>query len=193
MAAESALEVALRLARIFDELGIAYLLGGSLASSLHGEPRSTQDVDFVAALSAGHVSSFIDRLGADFYVARERVEGAVASCGSFNVIHLATMFKADVFVLRDDRPSRSEMARRERYQLGDGRTLWVASAEDIVLQKLIWYRLGNQVSDRQWRDVLAVLKVRGRSLDFSYLETMAADLELGALLERARREAEESR
>jgi hypothetical protein len=190
MAADSALEVALHLAEAFEAEGIDYLVGGSLASSLHGEPRSTQDVDFVADLELRHVEPWLRRLGEGYYFDRERIEQAIGKRRSFNVIHLGTMFKADVFVLGEDRPSRREMERRELYELGDGRRLWVASAEDVVLQKLIWYRLGNAVSDRQWRDVLSVLAVKRGALDEEYLREMAAELGLDELLERARREAE---
>jgi hypothetical protein len=190
MAADSALDVALLVARAFEELEVDYLVGGSLASSLHGEPRSTQDVDFVADLGLDRVQAWIERLGEGFYRDRERIDHAVRNRSSFNVIHLATMFKVDVFVLGDDHASRREMARRLRYEVGGGRELWVASAEDVVLQKLIWYRLGNAVSDRQWRDVLAVLRVRGGALDHAYLDEMAAQLDLGELLARALSEAD---
>jgi len=190
MAADSALDVALLVARAFEELEVDYLVGGSLASSLHGEPRSTQDVDFVADLGLDRVQAWIERLGEGFYRDRERIDHAVRNRSSFNVIHLATMFKVDVFVLGDDHASRREMARRQRYDIGGSRELWVASAEDVVLQKLIWYRLGNAVSDRQWRDVLAVLRVRGGALDHAYLDEMAAQLDLGELLARALSEAD---
>jgi hypothetical protein len=189
MAADSALEVALHLAETFEAEGIDYLVGGSLASSLHGEPRSTQDVDFVADLELRHVEPWLRRLDEGYYLDRERIDQAIERRRSFNVIHLGTMFKADIFVLGEDRASRREMERRELYELGDGRRLWVASAEDVVLQKLIWYRLGNAVSDRQWRDVLSVLAVRRGSLDEEYLREMAAELGLDELLERARHEA----
>lgn len=188
MAADSALDVALLVARAFEELDVDYLVGGSLASSLHGEPRSTQDVDFVADLALDRVQPWMARLGEGFYSDRARIEHAVERRSSFNVIHLATMFKADVFLLGDDPVSRREMARRELFDVGEGR-LWVASAEDIVVQKLVWYRLGNAISDRQWRDVIAVLRVRDDSLDRRYLHETAKRLDLERLLSRALAEA----
>ncbi len=190
MATDSALEVALLVAETFEKLGVDYLVGGSLASSLHGEPRSTQDVDFVADLRREHVPRWIALLGEDFYVDEERVKGAIRRKRSFNIIHLATMFKADIFIPSEERTTRLEMSRREHYELAGGRGLWVASAEDIVIQKLIWFRLGNEVSDRQWRDVLAVIKVRGEDLDRRYLDELAEQTGLGGLLQRAFKEAQ---
>ena len=130
MAADSALEVALCVAELFDRLEIRYLVGGSLASSLHGEPRSTQDVDFVAELEPAKSAAWIELLGDDFYVDAERVAQAVRSRTSFNIVHLATMFKADIFVPPKGRASELEMARREFHEFPDGRGLWVATAED---------------------------------------------------------------
>lgn len=185
MATDSALAVALTVAGLFDELGVEYLVGGSLASSLHGEPRATQDVDFVAALSIQQVGPLLEKLGDAFYADPDLVLRSVRRARSFNVIHLKTMFKVDVFVLADTEPARLEMSRKERYEVAEGRSLYVASAEDVVLQKLRWYRLGNEVSDRQWRDVLAVLKVNEDRLDLDYLRSAAPDLGVEDLLERA--------
>jgi hypothetical protein len=185
VAADSALEVALRVAGSFDRLGIEYLVGGSLASSMHGEPRSTQDVDFVAALVDSKIKAWVELLADDFYVDSERVAQAVQEKKAFNIVHLGTMFKADIFVQANDLVSQVEMARREFHEFPDGRGLWVASAEDIIIQKLKWYRLGDEISDRQWRDVLAVLKVRRSDLDRGYLIETARALSIADLLEKA--------
>ena len=190
MATDSALDVALTVADLFEDLGVDYLVGGSLASSLHGEPRATQDVDFVAALTATDVKRFLEKLGNGFYVDADRVLQSVIHARSFNVIHLETMFKVDVFVLADTEPARLEMSRRERHEVAEGRSLYVASAEDVVLQKLRWYRLGDEVSDRQWRDVLAVLRVNSGRLDLAYMKSAAPDLGVEDLLQRALRFAE---
>ena len=191
MATDSALDVALTVADLFDDIGVEYLVGGSLASSLHGEPRATQDVDFVAALSVTHVKEFLKKLGNGFYADPDRVLQAVSRARSFNVIHLETMFKVDVFVLADTEPARLEMSRRERHEVAEGRSLYVASAEDVVLQKLRWYRLGGEISDRQWRDVLAVLRVNKGRLDDAYMRSAAPDLEVEDLLRRALLSAED--
>lgn len=189
---DEALAVTARVAAALDDLGVSYVVVGSLASSLHGVPRSTQDADVVAALAEQHVDQLVAKLIGEFYVDGERVRGAVSSGRSFNVIHLQTMFKVDVFV-PSDRFSLAELERRERYvlELVDGRTvtLWIASAEDTLLHKLVWYRLGGENSERQWRDVLGVLRVQGPALDSNYLERWSPELEVTELLDRARQEA----
>lgn len=182
---DSALEVALVVANVLDELDVDYVVVGSLASSLHGEPRATQDVDIVAALTVRDVKPFLVGLGSSFYADPERVLRSVSAARSFNVIHLQTMFKVDIFVHTGTEAAKAQMSRRQHYELAEGRSLAVASAEDVVVQKLSWYRQGGEVSDRQWRDVLAVLKVHRESLDLSYMKSAAADLEVDDLLDKA--------
>ena len=191
MAAESALDVALIVARTFDELGIEYVVGGSFASSVHGEPRSTQDVDFVADLSESQVAEWLELLGDEFYVDEGRVLQAVRSQRSFNVIHLSSTFKADIFVKTTSLADELQLSRRERYELPDGNSLWITSAEDIVLQKLLWFRRGGEISDRQWRDVLAILKVGAGRLALDDLVDSARALQIEDLLTRALNEVEE--
>jgi hypothetical protein len=185
------LAVALRVAAILDDLGVPYLVGGSVASSLLGEVRSTIDVDLVADLSEQHVKPLVAALEGDFYVAESAVRDAVARRSMFNVIHLATSTKADIYVLPATPIAREEMRRRqlETVSAETGDALFIASPEDVVLQKLDWYRLGREISDRQWRDVLGVLKTQRERLDYSYLRRWAAEMNLIDLLERAFREA----
>lgn len=194
MLATEAFRVCLEVAGLFEDLGVPYLVGGSLASSLHSQPRATNDADLVADLREEHVAPFIAALADRYYVDEERVLHAVRRRSSFNVIQLATMFKVDVFVLGDQPMAREEMARRERVELPGGEgVLEVASAEDTILQKLHWYRLGRGVSDRQWRDVLSVLEVQEDRLDRAYLARGAEQMGVADLLERAVREAESLR
>ena len=100
-----------RLARAFDDLAIRYVVGGSLASSLYGIPRATQDVDLVAEIGLPHVEALTNALADEFYVDAGMIRDAIKRRASFNVVHLATMFKADVFVTRGDAWSREEMSR----------------------------------------------------------------------------------
>ena len=185
------LVVVAKLARIFDGLGIRYLVGGSLASSVYGIPRATQDADFVADVRLSHVELIAAALSSEFYVDGDMIRDAINRGSSFNVIYLATMFKVDVFIPGADAWSRQEMkrARAEELESPEGLvTIHFASPEDTLLHKLVWYKLGNQISDRQWSDVLGILKIQGDSLDRAYLEQWATVLDISDLLFRAIRQ-----
>jgi hypothetical protein len=178
------------LARILDKLGIPYLVGGSLASSVHGIPRSTQDIDILVELPGSLVAPLVKELENDFYIDRDMVLDAVRRRASFNVIDLKTMLKIDFFV-SDKRPLLvEEMSRRQIVGLGEPPTpVGVCTAEDIVVQKLDWFEKGSRISERQWNDVVGVLKVRGRGLDLEYLRRWANELGVNELLAAALREA----
>ena len=184
-----ALATMLAVARALEAAGARYLVGGSLASSLQGIPRSTQDVDLVAELSLSMVPEFVRALGEDFYADDERIRDGVARRASFNVIDRRNGFKADVYLVTDDPFGRSQLARRQPVDLLPGVTLPFASPEDVVLQKLRWFRMGGGVSERQWLDALGVLKVQGERLDRDYLERWSRELEIVDLLQRASEEA----
>lgn len=190
MIAEPILVVA-KLAGVLDALQIRYVVGGSVASSIYGIPRATQDVDLVADMKLSHVDAFTSALSGEFYVDADMIRDAIRQRASFNVIHLATMFKADVFLLKGDSWSREEMtrSRAEQFDMPDGQvTVRFASPEDTLLHKLIWYKLGNQISDRQWGDILGILKVQGNALDHDYLDRWAPLLDVLDLLVRARKD-----
>ncbi len=172
---ESPLAIVAEVAAIFDRLHITYVVGGSVASSFYGIPRATQDADIVAAA---------------YYADADMIRDAVARRASFNLVHRATMFKVDVFVMRGDSYSRGEMKRGvvASVETGAGlREIRFASAEDTVLQKLAWFKQGGETSERQWGDVLGILRVQP-TLDDAYLDTWADLLDVTALLARARRE-----
>lgn len=190
MLSEPILVVA-KIASVFDALGIRYVVGGSLASSVYGIPRATQDADLVADIRPAHVDAITSALTDEFYVDADMIRDALQHRASFNVIHLATMFKVDVFIFKGDLWSREEMARARAEQLDapEGKvTIRFASPEDTLLHKLIWYKLGNEISDRQWNDVLGVLRVQGEALDVAYLDHWAPLLDVADLLSRARRQ-----
>jgi hypothetical protein len=181
------LEVVVLVTDVLDALGVPYLLGGSVATSLIGIPRLTQDADLVADLELRHAEALVRALGDAFYADEDAIRDAIRRRASFNVVHLGTMFKVDVFVQRRDPLSQAEMARRRAVRIADDppRDLQVASPEDLILQKLDWFRRGGGVSDRQWNDVLGVVKVCGPTLDRAYLEHWAARIDLSDLLARA--------
>lgn len=185
------LAVASLVARALEDLGVPYFIGGSLASTLHGEPRFTRDADLVAELELRHAAPLARALAGAFYVDEESIYLAILRKGSFNVIYLATAFKVDVFVSKLRPFDRSSFARRETAQ-GEGYDVYVSSAEDTLLAKLDWYREGGEVSDQQWRDVLAILTVQGDRLDLPYLRTWAEALNVLDLLDRALGESQGS-
>ncbi len=171
-------------------LGIRYLVGGSLASSLHGRPRSTDDVDIVAEIGLGHIVPLVAAWSGGYYVDGDMIRDAIRTRSSFNIIHLETMLKIDVFVAESDALAREQLSRARSHRVAEDppRELVVASAEDIVLQKLRRYRLGGGASDRQWQDVLGVLAVRAGQLDAVYLRRWAQHLGVEDLLDRAEAE-----
>jgi hypothetical protein len=175
--------VALRVTRVLDALGIAHSIGGSIASSFAGEPRSTVDIDVVAALAATDVAAFVAALSPDFYVDEDAVRRAVRGHTSVNLIDNATMFKVDVFIAGGTVVDAEQLQRRLVVAVGDGMELPIHTPEDILLQKLRWFRLGGEVSDRQWRDILAIVRVQGERLDRAYLDRQAARLGVEDLLD----------
>lgn len=176
---------------VLEQLSIPYYVGGSVASSTYGQNRLTNDVDIVVDMHAGHIKPFLDALGSEFYGTQTAAESDVKRQASFNVIHLPSMFKVDLFILADNDYDREAMRRMQRGMIGtedDLEEVWLASAEDVILSKLRLYRLGNEVSQVQWSDITAMLKVRNETLDFEYLQCWAEFLMLDDLLIRARGE-----
>ncbi len=179
--------VTLVVADALERLGVPYLIGGSVASTVHGVLRSTLDADLVADLHAAQAAPLAEALAGAFYVDAQSIQDAIARRGSFNVIHLETMFKVDIFVTRGRPFDQSQFERRAAVTLAaeSDRTAFVASPEDVILAKLEWYRDGGSVSDRQWRDILGVLMVQAGRLDLDYLRHWAAALGVSQLLEQA--------
>ena len=174
-----------------DRMGLRYAIGGSIASSTYGAPRFTQDADITIEPFASRESEFAAHFGADFYVSVMAMQQANRRRSSFNLLHIPSGFKVDFFVKREVPFAEAVMKRRrvESLSLLGGQRLYLTSPEDIVLLKLEWFRLGGEVSDRQWSDVLGVLKVQGGRLDQQYLAETAITLGVADLLERAIREA----
>ena len=180
-----------RVVAAFEALGVDYLVGGSVASSVFGEPRQTVDADLVARLLSRHAESLVARLAGEFYADLPAILAAIQTQGCFNLIHLETMTKVDVFVRWRDPFGQSQFARRQKKSVGQVMPLelFFATAEDTVLAKLDWYRKGGEVSDRQWRDLLGVLKVQAGALDRAYLVHWAGELGVTDLLRNALDEA----
>ena len=180
----SLLKVASLVAEAIERCGLRYSIGGSVASALQGEPRSTMDVDVLVELPAGRIDELVRALGPEFFADRDSVARAVRQRSSVNIFHQPTSIKVDVFVAGESVLERSQLQRRARVRVS-GADLFVHSPEDLVLQKLHWYRLGGAVSDRQWRDILGILLVQRGRLDLAFLRQLAAEAGLTELLERA--------
>jgi len=192
MSPSSVLSVVVSVIDVLEDLSVVYHLGGSFASTIHGVPRQTRDVDIVVDLSPTQGGRLVSALAATFYIDEIAVADAVARRGSFNAIHLATGFKVDFFVKGNEEYDQVELERSvsEMIVPDPPRLAAVKSAEDTVLRKLQWYKEGGGVSDRQWKDVLGVMKAQGSRLDAPYLDRWARLLGLLDLLKKARAEAE---
>lgn len=174
-----------------DACQIAYYIGGSIATIAHGVPRTTLDVDIIVELSHAQVDRFVALVDQDFYIQAADIHDAITHRSSFNLVHFASMLKIDMFVAP---PRPFDLAKAQRVvemQLTttSTRRFRVTSPEDIVLQKLEWYALGGQVSERQWHDIQGVLRIQGPSLDIAYMHTWATQLDLDSLLIRALHDA----
>lgn len=184
------LRVTLTVTRALEALDVDYIIGGSLASTAYGKIRTTMDADLLVALELQHIEPFLAQLGDQFYADDATIRQAVARRGSFNLIHLTTFFKIDIFVLRARPFDKRQLERGIRHVLvePDG-IATIATPEDTILAKLDWYRLGGESSERQWRDILGVLAVQSSGLDDHYLDQWSMQLGVHDLLERARNEA----
>jgi hypothetical protein len=178
-------DVAARFGAALDTLGVAYYLGGSLASSIHGEPRSTNDVDLVASLPSTAVDGLLAALGSDFEVDIEDLRDAIRRRRATHIFFLPAFTRIDLYVCGDKTFDQESMRRRAPFQLLSGARIWISSAEDSVVRKLDWYRRGGEVSDRQWRDVLGMLRICGTKIDRVYLEREAKEVGVSDLLSEA--------
>lgn len=171
----------------FEKLSIPYYIGGSIASSAFGVPRATLDVDLVAIIMRRQVTPLANYLQGKYYFDPDQIILAIKRKSSFNLIHLASMIKVDVFIKKDREYDQESFSRIKADTLieGDSRNYFLAAPEDIILNKLEWFQLGGEVSDRQWGDILGVMRVQGESLDMKYLRSWAKKLALTDLLEKA--------
>ena len=179
------------LVEAFDHFGIAYYIGGSVASSVHGRRRYTQDVDVVAAIQLQHVQNLVAMLQLEYYIDADMIRGVIQNRSTFNILHNDTGVKVDVFVQKTGTFPQQEMrrARKDILELGS-RPFFIASAEDMILAKLDWWKLGGGISSRQWNDIQEIMKEKHATLDMAYLRQSASLLAVGDLLEKALKDAD---
>ncbi len=183
-------DIALQFARGLEQLRARYFLGGSMAASLQGPPRFTQDIDFVIELAPEAVPTLAHALGSEFDVDEEALADALRQRRSWNIFHISTATRIDIFARGESPFDHEEMARARPQLLPDGSSLMVKSPEDTVLRKLLWFQAGQEANSQQFRDVVAVLQFQGERIDREYLRRWAPRLGLESLLARAIQVAE---
>ncbi|MBS1248817.1 MAG: hypothetical protein MAG431_00379 [Chloroflexi bacterium] len=184
--------VTLQVVEALDKLNIPYFITGSLATATHGVARSTMDVDMLVDLQLKEVEPFERYLEGAFFVDVQMMRKAIRQGRSFNIIHKETVFKVDFFPIKNSPFDQVQLSRRIALSLtgNPDQKAYVSSPEDNILAKLAWYRKGGEVSDRQWGDVINVIKIQGDSLDRKYLRKWALHLSVEDLLAKALLEVE---
>jgi len=177
--------------KTLEQLNVPYYIGGSIASSVYGIARSTMDVDLVSELKSEHVKFLVRALQKDYFIDENMILDAIKNKSSFNLIHLKTMIKIDVFISTEREFDKVSLERRIKDTLldeSDSVQVFLRSAEDTILSKLEWYKAGGLISNRQWKDILGIIKVQGELLDKKYLLKWAEELGVDDLLEKAFKE-----
>ena len=176
-----------------EKFSIPYYISGSIASSVYGMARATVDIDIVADVKLHHALLLRQELEKSYYIDEDMINKAIQNSSSFNLIHLETVIKIDVFILEDIPYQQNAIKRKIKDTLEDDdkkSDFYFSSPEDIIISKLQWYELSGKVSERQWLDVIGVIKVQGDSLDKNYLHVWTKKLGIFELLKNAFEDAE---
>jgi len=186
---KSEIDIAVELfVKTLESLNVSYYIGGSIASSAYGIARATMDVDLVSELKQEHVKHLVQNLKKDYFIDEEMIIDAIKNNSSFNIIHLGTMLKIDVFIPKAGSFNKKVFERKRKENISqepDSIQVFLCSAEDTILSKLEWYKSGGSASERQWKDILGIIKVQGELLDKEYLIKWAEELGVKDLLEKA--------
>ncbi len=178
---------------IFERFDIQYYIGGSVASSVHGKRRATQDVDIIAAIQHQHVETLVKLLKDEYYIDGAMIKDAIRHQSSFNLLHNDTGVKVDVFVSKSGSFAQQELSRAREEIIEPGtRSFYFASPEDVILNKLSWWKMSGGVSTRQWNDILDIIKYKTNALDWNYLRKSAPMVGVLDILEEALIDAESS-
>jgi len=182
---QDSLSLAGELNELFESINIPYYVSGSVASSIHGEPRSTRDLDLVIAVQLNQIDLLVITLeAAGYYCLSGAVENMkLGQERMLNITHTETIANADIYINDNSPFALSQMNRRLLIELEGIPKFWVATPEDTILQKLYWGK--DSQSEKQWRDVLGILKLQTSSLEYSYLKEWAKQLNLLDILDSA--------
>ena len=184
---EHAIDATLTVIALLDQLSVPYLIGGSLASAVYGNLRTTPDADLLADIRTEHIESFASALEKDFYLSTDAIRDAITHRSSFNVIHFGSAFKVDIFLPKNRAFDERQFENRILQSVATNpvKKAYIASADDTILAKLDWYSQGNETFERQWLDILGIIKAPKANLNISYMRQQAGELNVSDLLERA--------
>ena len=174
---DSPLSALCEFVKALNALTIPYFIGDSFASSAHGEYRTTNDIDFVCKLSIKSLDNLHQALKNTFVFDLDMAKDALSRGMSFNIFHDESLSKIDIFTNIDEFQEEEFLRAIPIEVPGTEMKVMIASPEDTVLSKLLWYKKGNMVSDQQWRDIKGVIKIQGDKLDQNYLKDQAQKLE----------------
>jgi len=182
-------ELLKRVVRTLDELEIEYMITGSIASSLQGEPRSTHDIDVIVSIRTSHVDRLVDAFPPpDFHLDPAAAMDAITHESMFNLIDVRDGDKVDFWVLTDEPFDRMRFSRKY-VEEALGERLSVSKPEDTILMKLRWASQSGG-SEKQFIDALRVFEVQYGDLDVDYMNRWAVELEIEDLWKRLQDEAE---
>ncbi|MBI2863790.1 MAG: hypothetical protein HYX94_04430 [Chloroflexi bacterium] len=170
-----------------DALSIPYMIVGSFASTYWGRPRTTHDADIVVEIPQSKAGPLARSLDTDFYAPEPVIEEAVQRRGQFNAIHLGHPFKVDLWLRQETPYERARFGRRRQVTML-GRMVWITTAEDVILSKLVWYKAGPALH-RQFEDALEVFEIQEPNLDQPYLDHWARVLDVADLMGKIRDQA----
>jgi hypothetical protein len=171
-----------------DEVGVPYAITGSIASSIHGQPYASQDVDICLKMSADAGAKLAQKVAPRFYASSDAIMEAIRSRGMANLVDTASALKVDLSCLPDTPYFDQVLARRSKVEFEPGGpAFWLVSAEDVVLMKLLWRR--ESLSTKQWSNALSVVQVQGMQLDWPYLRRWSAELGIDDDLRKLQQEA----
>jgi hypothetical protein len=168
----------------FNRLGIKYLVTGSQATIIYGEPRFTNDIDVVASLTRSNIDAFVSSFPVEnFYVSAAAARAAIDQDGMFNVIHPASGLKIDVIISGSSPYEVGRFERARLVQVTPEFAATFAAPEDVILKKLEFYRIGG--SDKHLRDIAGVLRISGDQLNLAFIEKLAAHFGLTEVWKKA--------